>query len=127
MLSLHEISLAPAGQPDHCGFVTTVNYEAQRSNSIVLSGHVVDEDSGKGLGRVKVEVLEAASGTAFAATDSGPDGNFAFSDLPPDHYEVRASRKTYEPIEVAAFIVPRENLTVLRFAIDKQSHMHICQ
>jgi hypothetical protein len=124
---LAEISLAPTSQPDHCGFVRTVNYEAQRSNSVVLSGNVVDEDSGKGLGRVRVEVLEVASGTAFAATDSGPDGNFVFSDLPPGHYKVRASRKTYEPIEIAAFIVPRENLTVLRFAIDKQSHMHICQ
>jgi len=121
------ISLAPASQPDHCGFFRTVNYEAQRSDSIVLSGQVFDEDSGKGLGRVRVEVLDAASGTAFAAGDSGSDGAFAFSDLPPGHYKVRASRKAYEPLEVAAFIVPRENLTVLRFAIDKQSHMHICQ
>jgi hypothetical protein len=121
------ISLTLASVPDHCGFVTTVNYEAQRPNSMVLSGHVVDEDSGKGLDRVRVQVLDAASGTAVAAIDSGPDGNFAFNDLPPGNYKVRASRRTYEPIELAAFIVPRENVTVLRFAIDKHSHMHICQ
>jgi hypothetical protein len=121
------ISLTLASVPDHCGFVTTVNYEALRPNSMVLSGHVVDEDSGKALGRVRVEVFGAASGTAVAATDSGPEGNFAFSDLPPGHYKVRATRKTYEPIELAAFIVPRENLTVLRFAIDKHGHMHICE
>jgi hypothetical protein len=124
---LPAISLTLASVPDHCGFVTTVNYKAPRPDSSLLSGRVVDEDSRKGLDGVRVQVLEAASGTAVAAVDSGPDGNFAFNDLRPGDYKVRVSRKSYEPIELAPFIVPRENLTVLGFAIDRHSHMHICQ
>lgn len=90
-------------------------------------GYVIYEDTGKGISGVKIELINAASYTKIGATVSGPNGNFAFGDLPAGHYTVRASKNAYEPTEITEFLVPRENLTILHLGLDKRGHMHICQ
>jgi Carboxypeptidase regulatory-like domain len=122
-----DVFLNPASQPDHCGYVNTVDYEAVGLEARILSGYVIYEDTGKGISGVKVELKNAASGSNVGATVSGPDGTFAFRDLPAGRYSVRASRNAYEPTEMTQFLVPRENLTILHLGLDKRGHLHICQ
>jgi hypothetical protein len=119
-----QVVLNPETQ--HCGYVNTLVYEAVRPEATGLSGYVIYEDTGKGLSGVKIE-LNAASGTRIGATVSGPKGNFTFRDLPAGRYSLRASRNAYEPTEITPLLVPRENLTILHFGLDKRGHMHICQ
>jgi hypothetical protein len=122
-----DVVLNDASQPDHCGYVNTVDYEAVRPEARMLSGYVIYEDTGKGISGVKIELINAASHTTFGATVSGPYGNFAFRDLAAGHYSVRASKNTYEPTEITQFLVPRVNLTILHLGLDKRGHMHVCQ
>ena len=92
-----------------------------------MSGHVIYEDTGKGLADVRIELLNTSSNPEYAAMVSDRSGDFAFRDLPPGRYSVRGSKSGYEPTEMTRFLVPRENLTVLRLSLDKRGHMHVCQ
>ena len=114
-------------EPDHCGFLNTLNYEAIASEAKRLSGRVIDQDNNKGIRGVKKELMDAAAGTSSSWTVSGPNGNFAFRDLPAGRYSLRASRNGYEPTDMDQFLVPRDNLTTLHIGLDKRGHMHICQ
>jgi hypothetical protein len=49
-----EVTLDHAPIPDHCGYANTVDYEAVGGNARILSGHVIYEDTGKGLTGVKI-------------------------------------------------------------------------
>jgi hypothetical protein len=119
-----DVVLNPETQ--NCGCVNTLDYEAFRPEASILSGYITYEDTGKGISGVKIE-LNAASGTKIGATASGPNGNFAFHDLPAGRYSVRASKTAYEPTEIMQLLVPLENLTILHLGLDKRGHMHICQ
>ena len=121
------VSLDLASIPDHCGYLTTLDYQAIAPEARTLSGLVVDEDNRKGIRGVKVELINSSAPTKIVSTVSGVNGKFTFSDLPPNRYSLRASRNGYEPTEVTQFLVPRENLTILHLALDKRGHMHICQ
>lgn len=72
-----DVVLNHASQPDHCGYVNTVDYEAVRPEARILSGFVISEDTGKGISGVKIELINAASDTKIGATVSGPNRNFA--------------------------------------------------
>lgn len=113
--------------PDGCGFVNSLNYEAITSEAERLSGRVIDQDHNKGIRGVKIELMDAGAGTSISWTVSGPDGNFAFPDLPAGRYNLRASRNGYEPTGMDHFLVPRDNLTILHIGLDKRGHMHVCQ
>jgi hypothetical protein len=71
--------------------------------------------------------MNTSSNTEFAVTVSERNGDFAFRDLPAGRYSVNASKNGYEPTEITQFLVPLENLTILRIALDKRGHMHVCQ
>ena len=122
-----DVGLKIASQPDHCGYVNTVDYSAITPEARGLAGKVIDEDSRRGLGGVKIELLGTETGSSVPSVISGRDGSFAISDLPPGRYGVRASKDAYWPATIEQFVVPRENLIVLHLALDKRGHMHICQ
>jgi hypothetical protein len=113
--------------PDHCGFLNTLNYAAIASEAERLSGRVIDQDNNKGIRDVKIELVDAAAGTSITWTLSGPNGYFAFPDLPAGRYRLRASRNDYEPTGMDQFLVPRDSLTTLHIGLDKRGHMHVCQ
>jgi len=59
-----------------------------------LSGRTLDAKTGRPVARVRVEVRTAG---ATRATRSGPDGSYAFTDLPPRSWAVRADELRYVP------------------------------
>ena len=120
-----DVFLNLASQPDHCGYVNTLDYEAVRAGARILSGYIIDEDTGKGIRGVKIELKNAVSDSNIGATVSGPNGTFAFSDLAAGRFSVRASRNAYEPTEMTRFLVPRENLTILHIGLDTGSYARL--
>jgi hypothetical protein len=110
-----------------CGIGNAVDYEAVRPEASRLSGYAIDEDTGKGISGIKIELMDATSHSKVGETVSGRNGDFAFHDLPPGRYRVQASKYAYEPTEISEFLVPRENVTILHLHLDRQGHMHICQ
>jgi len=117
----------PPYQPDHCGHMNTVDYEARGLGGRTLSGYVIYEDTGNGISGVTIQVINAGSGVTIGATVSGSHGVFAIHDLPAGRYNVRASKKAYYPAEMTQFLVPRENMTILHLSLDKRGHNHLCQ
>lgn len=120
------VTLRVANQPDHCGFVNTVQYH-QFQPGAALSGQVIDADSNKGLTKAAVNLLVADTGIPVSSIQSGKHGMFLFTAVQPGRYVVRISKDAYWPSTLEAFFVSRENATTLLMGLDKRGHMHVCQ
>jgi hypothetical protein len=122
-----DVVLGVGIQPDHCGYLNTLEYVTVKPEAKIFSGHVIDEDSGKGVGSVRIDLSNAGEGTMARSITSDRSGNFSFLDLPPGRYSVHAFKNGYWPTELEQFLVPRENLAILHLGLDKKGHLHICE
>ncbi len=122
-----DVVLHASDQPDHCGFVNTVEYKTAKPDLGALSGRVIDADSLRGIRRADVELLNVGTEAKYTSGLSDSNGNFAFAALPIGRYSVHASKAGYWPTELNQLVVPRENSVTVRLGLDKRGHMHVCQ
>ena len=121
-----EVTLRVANQPDHCGFVNTVDYAPLRPGA-ALSGRIVDADSNKAVAKATVNLLTTHRGNSVDSTQSGKDGLFLFATVLPGRYNVRVSKSRYDFAGLDGFFVARENATTLTIKLRRRGLMFVCQ
>ena len=121
-----EVTLRVANQPDHCGFVNTVDYAPLRPGA-ALSGRVVNSDSNKAVAKAWVDILPADQADPIASTRSDRQGTFHFTTLQPGRYKVQVSKDSYWLSSIDSFFITQENTTMLTIGLDKRGHIHVCQ
>jgi hypothetical protein len=122
-----DIVLKVASQPDHCGYENASDYAANSPGVPMLSGHIQDVHSSKGIVGARVDLTDAETGRQQGTALSDRNGNFTFAVMPAGIYSVEVSKHGYYPIQLKSFFAPRENPTTLGLGLDKRGHLDICQ
>ena len=94
-----------------------VNYEPPNSSQTAPvvrgeAGQWAQKNTTKPLQKARIDLFRAGDSTPVASTESGKDGRFTLRPEP-GIYELLMTRKGYHDVRVPAFLVPRENVTVV--------------
>lgn len=106
-----EISGVPAGE--HTVVASFIGYHTQQSRiharpAGVISGKVIDDQSGQPLSGIKVSIKGTSQSTL-----TGSDGSYRFSSLAPGDYTLQVQKQGYQPLES----IVRVKANVVNFAL----------
>jgi hypothetical protein len=121
------VTLRVGNQPNHCGFLSILEYGPSVPGTARLSGRVTDGHSSEGISGAGVELIPAAANMPTRSVVSDSQGRFAFADSAAGRYSIRARKKGYISAGVTEFLAPLQNTTVLGLILDKQGHLDVCQ
>lgn len=111
----------------YCGPYPTVSYRPLESNSPHLTGMIRDGYGKKPVGNAAVSLWRTGEERPAFTSNSDQTGRFEFKDVPASHYDLRISRRGFEPAELKQLLIPRETGASVDFPILKEKTIVACQ
>jgi len=112
---------------NYCGPHPSVSYGALESNNPHLTGMIRNYDGEKPVGNVAVSLWRAGEKRPAFTSNSDQTGRFEFKEVSASHYDLRISRRGYEPAELKQLLIPRESGASVDFPILKEKTIVACQ
>jgi hypothetical protein len=107
----------------------TIEYQPRGAQaSALISGQVTDWDNKKsqGLANAAVSLTNVADPAIHYSAISNKRGGFQF-DPPAGIYNLAASLVGFHDVQIARFLVPRENATQIKVLTTNQRAIHLCE
>jgi hypothetical protein len=110
-----------------CGPNPSVKYDALESAGPHLTGTVWAYDGHEPVANAAVSLWRTGEKRPILTSSTDKKGRFEFNDIEASRYDLRISRRGYQPAVLRQFLIPRESGVSVNFPIVKTGKIFVCQ